>query len=40
MHRNSEVAYRFAVYAALVVLAGTLGWVLIHVGMSTPVIVI
>ena len=39
MIRNPELAYRFAVYTALVVLAGTLGWVLIHVGMSTPVIV-
>ena len=36
MNRNSEVAYRFAVYAALVVLTGTLGWVLVHVGTSTP----
>ncbi len=39
MTRNAESAYRFAVYTALVILTGTLGWVLIHIGTSTPVIV-
>ena len=37
MFRNTETAYRFAVYAALVALTGTLGWVLLHVGLATPV---
>ena len=39
MIKNSELAYRFAVYAALVALTGTLGWVLINIGMTTPVLV-
>ena len=34
-----DLAYRFAVYAALVALTGTLGWVLIRVGMSTPAVI-
>jgi hypothetical protein len=38
MTKNSELAYRFAVYAALVALTGTLGWVLIHVSTTAPVL--
>jgi hypothetical protein len=38
MTSNTQRAYRLAVYAALVALTGTLGWVLIHLGTSTPVV--
>ena len=39
MNGKPELAYRFAVYGALVALTGTLGWVLFHVGTTTPVII-
>ena len=39
MNRNSETFYHLAVYAALACLTGTLGWVLLHVGTSTPVVI-
>jgi hypothetical protein len=38
MFKDTESIYRFAVYAALVALTGTLGWVLVHVGLQPPVL--
>jgi hypothetical protein len=34
--KDTNFAYRVAVYAALVGLTGTLGWVFFQVGMNTP----
>ena len=36
MNKTDGFAFRFAVYAALVALMGTLGGVMLHVGLSTP----
>jgi hypothetical protein len=36
MFRNTHNLYRFAVYAALVALTGSLGWALIHAGLTLP----
>jgi hypothetical protein len=35
---RSQVIYRFAVYAALAALTGTLGWVLVAIGSNVAAI--
>ena len=38
MCKDPGALYRYAVYASLAAVTATLGWVLIHVGLSVPVI--
>jgi hypothetical protein len=38
MYKDSTSFYRFAIYAALAALTGTLGWVLVHAGANIPTV--